>query len=89
MKEKKTVVLITSYNCREKTLACLSSLFAALPNGEVFLVDDASTDGIADAVNEKFPQVNIIHGSGNLFWNRGMHLAWQNAAVENNKITKG
>jgi GT2 family glycosyltransferase len=43
---------------------------------DVYLVDDASSDGTALAVQKSFPMVKIIHGSGNLFWNRGMHLAW-------------
>jgi GT2 family glycosyltransferase len=47
---------------------------------EVFLVDDGSHDGTGKAVKEKFPHVNIIQGTGNLFWNKGMNMAWQNAA---------
>jgi GT2 family glycosyltransferase len=51
-----------------------------LPRGyslDVFLVDDGSSDGTAYAVKQNFPQVNIITGNGQLFWNRGMHMAWQ------------
>ncbi|MDR0606041.1 MAG: glycosyltransferase family 2 protein [Bacteroidales bacterium] len=81
---KTIVVLITVHNRKEQTLKCLTSLFnCILPEEyrfDVFLVDDGSTDGTSDAVKEKFPQVNIIQGSGNLFWNRGMHLAWETAA---------
>jgi GT2 family glycosyltransferase len=47
---------------------------------EVFMVDDGSTDGTGQAVKMKFPGVNIIQGTGSLFWNRGMHLAWCTAA---------
>lgn len=71
-----------------KTLACLDSLFqAALPDNfavEVFLVDDKSTDGTADLVKKNYPQVNIIQGDGNLYWNRGMNLAWQTASEKLN-----
>jgi GT2 family glycosyltransferase len=80
-------VLITCHNRKEKTLSCLTALFnCILPDGytfDVFLVDDGSTDGTSNAVKEKFPQVNIIQGNGNLFWNRGMHLAWTIAAKTN------
>ncbi|MDR2010356.1 MAG: glycosyltransferase [Bacteroidales bacterium] len=73
-------VLITCHNRKEKTLKCLTFLFnCILPDGykfDVFLVDDGSTDGTSDTVKEKFPQVNIIAGNGNLFWNRGMYTAW-------------
>jgi GT2 family glycosyltransferase len=58
-----------------------------LPTGyllDVFLVDDGSTDGTSQAVHEDYPQVNIIKGDGNLFWNRGMHKAWEKAAQAKN-----
>jgi GT2 family glycosyltransferase len=81
----KIAVLITCHNRKEKTLQCLNLLFKQ--NGikvvyeiEVYLVDDGCTDGTPDAVIQQFPQVNIIKGTGNLYWNRGMHLAWTTAA---------
>lgn len=77
-------VLITCHNRRDTTLKCLESLFnAPLPRNyelEVFLVDDGSSDGTANSVKSKFPQVNLIRGDGNLYWNKGMNLAWQNAS---------
>jgi len=76
--------LITCYNRREKTISCLKSLYdCKLPENhtlEIFLVDDGSSDGTKDAVNTNFPQVNVIQGNGNLFWNQGMHLAWNSAS---------
>ena len=76
-------VLITCYNRREKTIRCLHSLFAAtLPANHlltIFLVDDGSTDGTAAAVTKEFPEVRILQGNGQLYWNRGMHLAWETA----------
>ncbi len=73
-------VLVTFHNRKEKTLACLASLFnCSLPTDylfDVFLVDDGSTDGTSEAVLAKFPMVNIISGDGDLYWNRGMYLAW-------------
>ena len=77
-------VLLTCHNRKDKTITCLDSLFKAyLPfnyNLDVFLVDDGSTDGTGQAIKEKFSQVNIIQGNGNLYWNRGMHLAWKIAS---------
>ncbi len=76
-------VLITCHNRIESTISCLNALFnCRLPNNiniEVFLVDDGSTDGTSEAVKNNFPRVNLIAGKGNLFWNRGMHLAWEKA----------
>lgn len=80
-------VLIACYNRREKTLRCLGDLFKQWQINEkfrftVFLVDDASTDGTSEAISKNFPQVRIIKGTGNLYWNKGMHLAWQKALEE-------
>jgi GT2 family glycosyltransferase len=77
-------ILLAVHNRKEKTISCLDALFASqLPDEysfDVFLVDDGSTDGTVTTINKKFPGVNIIQGDGNLFWNRGMHLAWKTAA---------
>lgn len=75
--------LITCHNRKDKTLACLGSLFqSALPEGyalEVFLVDDGSTDGTEQAIRERYPQINIIKGDGGLYWNGGMRVAFSAA----------
>ncbi len=81
-------VLITCHNRKEKTITCLQALYAQEGLGskfdlEVFLVDDGSTDGTSAAIRMQFPEVNIIQGDGNLYWNRGMHLAWDTAAKFN------
>jgi len=72
-------VLMTCFNRRDKTLACLESLFGqCLPERytlHVFLVDDGSTDGTAEAVLARFPEVTVIRGDGNLYWNGGMRAS--------------
>jgi GT2 family glycosyltransferase len=86
MSSLKIATLITCHNRKAKTLACLEKLYRSnLPKSyslDVFLVDDGSIDGTADAVKTAFSQVKIIIGNGSLYWNRGMHLAWQTAAHE-------
>lgn len=79
-------VLLTCHNRKDKTLQCLAALYAQQGleldyTIEVFLVDDGSTDGTAEAIASQFPKVLIIAGDGNLYWNRGMRLAWQTAAA--------
>jgi len=78
-------VLLTSHNRKEKTIECLKALYQCiLPNDfvfTVFMVDDGSSDGTSIAVASAFPEVNIIQDYGNLYWNRGMHLAWKTAAA--------
>lgn len=81
---KTIAVLLTVHNRKAKTLECLQRLYVQLPldryQVDVYLTDDGCTDGTPEAVRQQFPQVHIIHGDGNLFWNRGMHTAWQEAA---------
>lgn len=71
--------ILTCFNRKEKTLKCLDSLLTMHPDIEVFLTDDGSTDGTGEAVTIRFPKVNIIRGDGNLYWNRGMYMAWKKA----------
>ena len=77
-------VLLTCHNRNEKTLSCLQSVYQQDVDAEVilkiFLVDDGSTDGTAEAVKKKYPEINIVAGDGNLFWAGGMRKAW-NAAL--------
>ncbi len=79
-------VLLTCHNRKEKTLNCLKALFdvEALNVNfiiDVFLVDDGSIDGTTAAVNREYPLVQVLKGTGNLFWNQGMRLAWKTAAA--------
>lgn len=80
---QRIAVLVTCHNRKANTLASLECLYSAiLPIGynfDVYLVDDGSHDGTSSAVRERFPNIKIIAGTGDLFWNRGMHLAWSSA----------
>ena len=73
-------VLMTSFNRRDQTLACLAALSAQRDiegiTVTVFPVDDNSTDSTTEAVRARFPEVNLLHGDGSLFWNGGMRLAF-------------
>jgi len=78
-------VLMTSHNRRDTTLRCLTALLSNQDHGtdvEVFLVDDGSTDGTRAAVLAAFPRVHVIQSSGELYWSRGMNLAWREALKE-------
>ncbi len=75
-------VAIACHNRREKTLACLEALNEAAVRIrssvalQIAVTDDASTDDTAAMVRERFPEVEIIEGSGQLFWAGGMRLAY-------------
>lgn len=76
-------VILTVHNRRETTLRCLRDWEKCpRPEGwtaDIWLTDDGSTDGTAEAVAAEFPQVHIIAGDGTLFWCRGMLAAWEAA----------
>ena len=76
---------MTVHNRRETTLRCLESLADSVYDKDridmdYYITDDACTDGTAEAISAAFPDAHIIKGDGSLFWNRGMHLAWEEAA---------
>ncbi|TFI54040.1 glycosyltransferase family 2 protein [Mastigocladus laminosus UU774] len=78
----KLAVLITCYNRRDTTLACLQKLEQQDINLDVYLVDDGCSDGTSDAVKQKYPAVKILKGNGNLFWVGGMQFAFAAALKE-------
>jgi GT2 family glycosyltransferase len=58
-------VVIPSHQTRELTLACLASLErGGGVEREVLVVDDASTDGTAEAVEQRFPAVRVLRQAG-------------------------
>ncbi|MEC5029408.1 MAG: glycosyltransferase family 2 protein [Oscillatoria sp. PMC 1051.18] len=84
MERDRVAALLTCFNRKAKTLACLEALYnqkllANKVSIEVYLVDDGSNDGTTEAVSQAFPQVHIRRGTGNLFWNGGMRQAFTEA----------
>ncbi len=75
--------ILTCFNRKSKTLACLAALAQQEQQEEIqleiYLVDDGSTDGTREAVQQAYPTVKIISGTGGLFWNGGMHLSFGKA----------
>jgi GT2 family glycosyltransferase len=79
-------VLMTCHNRKLETLSALAALYQQqgyrAENLSVYLVDDGSLDGTATAVREQYPQVILLQGTGTLFWNRGMRLAFAQAILQ-------
>lgn len=79
----KIAVLMACHNRRAKTVECLERLaISAKRSGadyQLFLFDDGSTDGTAEAVRSLEPDAVILHGDGSYFWNRSMHQAFEAA----------
>jgi GT2 family glycosyltransferase len=74
------VAVVLTWNGREDTLACLASL-AVIPDRpeRVVVVDNDSSDGTAEAVAERFPEVELVRTGANLGFaggnNRGIERA--------------
>lgn len=84
MTNQSIAILITCHNRCKQTISCIESLYKSNLTAniltDIFLVDDGSTDGTTAVVKNSFPKVKIISGDGNLYWNRGMYLAWKTAS---------
>ena len=82
------VVAVVSYNTRELLAACLESLQGD-DRLEVWVVDNASRDGSAEMVRERFPDVRLEARSDNLGFGRAVNLvaegaqSWEWLAVAN------
>jgi len=80
-------ILLACYNRKQTTLRFFENFFKQKNlesyNIDVYLLDDGSTDGTAEAVDEKFKNsVNIISADGNLFWAGGMRKVWNYAMAQ-------
>lgn len=54
-------VVVPTHDTRSLTLACLASLGpAGMDAAEVVVVDDASRDGTAEAIRERYPAVRVL-----------------------------
>lgn len=79
MEDRRIAAVMAAYNRKPLTLACLDALAAQRPAGtdlDVYVLDDASTDGTADSIRAQFPAVTVLHGDGVHFWNGGMRRAF-------------
>ncbi|MDZ7736254.1 MAG: glycosyltransferase family 2 protein [Gammaproteobacteria bacterium] len=72
----KLCAVLACHNRKAKTLHALSALYESAGEAsvelQVILVDDASHDGTPEAVRDRFPAVEILPGTGDLFWNQAM-----------------
>jgi GT2 family glycosyltransferase len=74
-------VIIISFNTRAMTLRCLATLSESLGNldTEIFVVDNSSRDGSAEAIREQYPSVILIENERNAGFGAANNLAMQQA----------
>ncbi len=70
-------VIIVSFNTREVLRQCLQSVVAdaAGLDAEIIVVDNASTDGSPEMVEQDFPQVAVVRSEINLGFGEGNNVA--------------
>ncbi|MFC1811243.1 glycosyltransferase family 2 protein [Thermodesulfobacteriota bacterium] len=61
-------IIIVNWNTKKLLLDCLESIFETVKNMsiEIWLVDNASTDGSAEAVKHAYPDVKVIRNKVNM-----------------------
>lgn len=68
------VFVMTTYNRKSLTLKCLSDIESQHSGIKVVVVDDNSTDGTPELIEEFFPNVDLIRTGGENFWALGMKI---------------
>jgi GT2 family glycosyltransferase len=70
-------VVIVNWNTKDLLLNCLASIYQTVHDlsFEVWLVDNASSDGSMAAAREKFPEIRVIQNSRNLGFAAANNLA--------------
>lgn len=80
----KLSIVIVNYNVKHYVEQCLRSVYAAADgiDMEVFVVDNASTDGSVSYLREYFPKVNYIENKQNLGFSKANNVAIRQAKGE-------
>lgn len=74
-------VVVVNWNAKDLVLDCIESIRDTTPDieCEIIVVDNASDDGSADAVRERFPDVILIESAENLGFAAGNNLGLSRA----------
>jgi GT2 family glycosyltransferase len=84
VKIMKLAIVIVSYNGKRWLSATLASCLRCSPQVPVYVVDNASTDGSADFITQKFPNIHLIRETNNFGFaggnNIGMKIALDQGA---------
>ncbi len=80
----KLTTILCNYNTRDALARALESLLATQGDlaAEIIVVDNASRDGSADMVRQRFPAVNVIESGANRWFSGGNNLGLRAAQGE-------
>jgi GT2 family glycosyltransferase len=80
MRHPLVAIIIPVHNRVEATLQCLQSVRCLdYQPHRVVVVDDGSSDGTASIIRERFPEVELLSGDGNLWWSGAMNKGCRHA----------
>lgn len=70
----KIKVIFTCFNRKEKTIKCIESLVNGNLDYELsfIVIDDNSSDGTKEEISKLDYDINLLTGSGELYWAGGM-----------------
>jgi GT2 family glycosyltransferase len=70
-------IIIVNWNTKRLLLDCLASVYKTVKNisFEIWLIDNASSDGSVEAVKQNYPDVKIIQNKKNLGFAAGNNIA--------------
>lgn len=80
----KITILMTTFNRKDSTIRCLTSLAAAIRAARdldvrIILADASSPDNTRAAVQKQFPDVHTLSVPSSCYWASGMRAAWKSA----------
>jgi GT2 family glycosyltransferase len=80
----KVFIIIPVHNRINYTVDCIESLKQiSYKNYQIVVIDDGSTDGTEEILNEKYPEVKVVKGDGNLWWSGAINKGIEYAIKEN------
>ena len=83
MPSGKVSISIVNFNRKNMLAECLASVQAeSYPDIEVVVVDNASSDGSAEMVEERFPGVRLVRCDSNLLFCKGQNTGIANTSGE-------
>ncbi|TLX75650.1 glycosyltransferase family 2 protein [Labilibacter sediminis] len=76
----KIFVVIAVFNRKEYTMQCLQLLEnQSFKDFSIVVVDDGSTDGTNEAIQNSYPDVMLVQGTGNWWWTKSMNKGCEEA----------
>lgn len=72
-------IIIPIFNPPDDFFETLSALKADGLEDSVIVVDDGSTNGVSQKIQDRFPGVEVLTGDGNLWWAGGMRMGMARA----------